>query len=187
MKPLLSYSGKTLFFWLFVETGEARRQWEWHALVTNLTDEPWTIGPLYRERGDCENLFDEMKNQWGWCGFTVRNLTASAIMAALVATVANWWNAFARLGEEGAHREVATSRPLLQQTVGKLTRHAGRTELTLFVGGRPESKRLYRQIETAIESTATQLGPDRRWRALLLHAMRAYGPFPDAEPPLMGD
>lgn len=33
----------------------------------------------------------------------------------------------------------------------------------------------------------TQLGPDRRWRALLLHAMRAYGPFPDAEPPLIGD
>ena len=90
---------------LFVETGEARRQWEWHALVTNLTDEPWTIGPLYRERGDCENLFDEMKNQWGWCGFTMRNLTASAIMAALVATVANWWNAFAWLGKEGAHHE----------------------------------------------------------------------------------
>lgn len=108
-------------------------------------------------------------------------------MAALVATVANWWNAFSRLGEEGAHREAATSRPLLQQTVGKLTRHAGRTELTLFVGGRPESKRLYRQIEAAIESTATQLGTDRRWRALLLYAMRAYGPFPDAEPPLLGD
>lgn len=58
---------------------------------------------------------------------------------------------FARLGEDGAHREATPSRPLLQQTVGKLTRYAGRTELTLFVGGRPETKRLFRQIETAIE------------------------------------
>ena len=172
---------------LFVGTREAPRQWEWYALVTDLTEEPLTVGALYRERGDCENVFDELKNQWGWCGFTVRDLAASAIMAALVATVANWWNAFDRLGEDGAHREATTSRPLLQQTAGKLTRHAGRTELTLFVGGRPETKRLYRRIETAIAATATQLGPERRWRALLLHAMRAYGPFPDAEPPLMGD
>ena len=96
-------------------------------------------------------------------------------------------NAFVRLGEDGAHREATTSRPLLQQMVGKLTRYAGRTELTLFGVGRSETKRLFRQIETAIESTATQLGPERRWRALLLYAMRAYGPFPNAEPPLIGD
>jgi hypothetical protein len=25
---------------------------------------------LYRDRGDCENAFDELKNQWGWGGFT---------------------------------------------------------------------------------------------------------------------
>ncbi len=123
----------------------------------------------------------------GGGGFTVRSLTASAIMAALVATVANWWNAFARLAGEGGHREATTSRPLLQETVGKLTRHAGRTELTLFVGGRPEARDAFRQIEEAVAATATQLDPDRRWRALLLHAMRAYGPFPDADPPMMGD
>ena len=170
---------------LFVEPGPPSRQWEWYALATSLSDSPWTVGALYRDRGDCENVFDEMKNQWGWCGFTVRSLAASAVMAALVAVVANWWNAFARLAEDGSHREATTSRPLLQQTVGKLTRHAGRSELTLFVGGRPEARRVYGQIEEAIASTATQLGPDRRWRALLLHAMRSYGPFPDSDPPLM--
>ncbi len=50
---------------LFVETGEPRRSWEWYALVTDLADSPWTVGALYRERGDCENVFNELKNQWG--------------------------------------------------------------------------------------------------------------------------
>jgi hypothetical protein len=33
--------------------------------------------PLYRDRADCENSFDELKNQWGWGGFTTRDLKRS--------------------------------------------------------------------------------------------------------------
>jgi hypothetical protein len=33
-----------------------------------------TLGQLYRDRADCENAFDELKNQWGWGGFTMRDL-----------------------------------------------------------------------------------------------------------------
>jgi hypothetical protein len=29
---------------------------------------------LYRDRGDAENVFDELKNQWGWGGFTTQDL-----------------------------------------------------------------------------------------------------------------
>ena len=35
-----------------------------------------TLGQLYRDRGDCENAFDELKNQWGWGGFTTHDLEA---------------------------------------------------------------------------------------------------------------
>ena len=37
---------------------------------SSLNDELLTLGHLYRDRGDCENAFDELKNQWGWGGFT---------------------------------------------------------------------------------------------------------------------
>jgi hypothetical protein len=37
---------------------------------TSLTDEILTLGQLYRDRADAENVFDELKNQWGWGGFT---------------------------------------------------------------------------------------------------------------------
>ena len=32
------------------------------------------LSQLYRDRGDCENNFDEFKNQWGWSGFTTHKL-----------------------------------------------------------------------------------------------------------------
>jgi hypothetical protein len=32
------------------------------------------FGQLYRDRGDEENVFDEMKNQWGWGGYTTHDL-----------------------------------------------------------------------------------------------------------------
>ena len=40
--------------------------YEWHALVTDLDMDARDVLPLYRERGECENIFDEMKNQCGW-------------------------------------------------------------------------------------------------------------------------
>jgi hypothetical protein len=33
-------------------------------LVTSLDNEILTMGQLYRDRADCENTFDELKNQW---------------------------------------------------------------------------------------------------------------------------
>jgi len=37
-------------------------------LVTNLDDDLPSLFQHYRDRADCENNFDELKNQWG-CGF----------------------------------------------------------------------------------------------------------------------
>ena len=52
----------------FAEVGPDREVWEYAGLVTSRDDEILTLGQLYRDRGDCENTFDELKNQWGWGG-----------------------------------------------------------------------------------------------------------------------
>ncbi len=53
----------------FVEIGEATEVYEYSVLVTSLDEETVAFGQLYRDRGDGENIFDEMKNQWGWGGY----------------------------------------------------------------------------------------------------------------------
>ena len=57
----------------FTEIGPDLDVWEYAALVTSLDDEILTMGQLYRDRADCENTFDELKNQWGWGGFTTQD------------------------------------------------------------------------------------------------------------------
>jgi hypothetical protein len=64
-------------------------------LVTSLDAQAFptqVIPKHYRDRADAENCFDELKNQWGWNGFTSRRLASSRIMANLVALFYNWWN-----------------------------------------------------------------------------------------------
>jgi hypothetical protein len=46
----------------FVEIDGGREVWEYAVLVTSLGSEILTIGQLYRDRADCENSFDELKN-----------------------------------------------------------------------------------------------------------------------------
>ena len=44
-------------------------------------------GQLYRDRADCENVFDELKNQWGWGGFTTQDLHRCRLLVGTVALV----------------------------------------------------------------------------------------------------
>ena len=50
----------------FVEIGAATEVYEYSVLVTSLDEATEAFGQLYRDRGDGENIFDEMKNQWGF-------------------------------------------------------------------------------------------------------------------------
>ena len=69
--------------------------------------------------------FDELKNQWGWGGFTTQDLARCLLMARLVARVYNWWTLFVRLAHPHKHFEVIVSRPLLLHGVATQTKHAG--------------------------------------------------------------
>jgi hypothetical protein len=115
----------------FIETEDGIRKYEYQVLVTSLGDELLTIAQHYRDRGDCENCFDELKNQWGWGGFTTHDLHRCQIVSRLVALVYNWWSLFARLINPDQHHEAITSRPLMLQAIGRKTTHAGQTTVTV--------------------------------------------------------
>lgn len=121
--------GQGELFWADPKDGTA--VWEFGVLVTSLDLEIRSLAQLYRDRGDSENPFDELKNRWGWAGFTTHDLKRCQIMARLIALVYNWWTLFGRLADPDHHREALTSRPLLLHGIARQTRHAGQTRLTV--------------------------------------------------------
>jgi hypothetical protein len=115
----------------FIETEDGIRKYEYQVLVTSMQDEILTMAQHYRDRGDSENCFDELKNQWGWGGFTTKDLQRCRIISRLVALVYNWWSLYTRLLNPDKRHEAITSRPLMLESVGKKTSHAGQTTVTI--------------------------------------------------------
>ena len=159
--------------------GGKREVWEYAALVTSLDSEILTLGQLYRSRADCENAFDELKNHWGWGGFTTQDLKRCRLLAASVALIYNWWSLFVRLADPDQHREVITSRPLLLQAIARKTQHAGRTTLLVSSthGEQQVARRAYLRIARFFASwraKAEQLDAVQRWYRILSEALRKY-------------
>ena len=113
------------------KTGKQVTGYEYAVLVTNLDHDILALGQIYRDRADAENAFDELKNQWGWGGFTTHDLRRCQLSARAVALIYNWWSLFVRLANPEARREAITSRPWLMSLVGRRTEHAGQTTITL--------------------------------------------------------
>ena len=63
--------------------------YEYAVLVTSLDDEVATLAQHYRDRADAENNFDELKNQWGWAGFTTQDLKRCRVLAGAQALIYN--------------------------------------------------------------------------------------------------
>ena len=53
---------------------DADPMWEYTVLVSDIRYPLEAIAQLYRDRCDCENGFDELKNQWGLGGFTTQDI-----------------------------------------------------------------------------------------------------------------
>jgi hypothetical protein len=103
------------------EVQEDAQLWEYTVLVTDVDYALGAIGQLYRDRCDCENGFDELKNQWDWGGFTTQDMHRSELTARAVALVYNWWSWYVRAANPQVRREALTSRPLLLAAVGRAT------------------------------------------------------------------
>ena len=56
-----------------MRNGKLRRRNETSRLLTNLKENLLTLLQLYRQRANVENAYDELKNQWGWGGFTTQD------------------------------------------------------------------------------------------------------------------
>jgi hypothetical protein len=173
----------------FGEAEAGKELWEYAALVTSLDSEMLTLGQLYRDRADCENVFDELKNQWGWGGFTTQDLHRCRLLARTVALVYNWWSLFARLAGPGHHREALTSRPLLLSAIAQRTRHAGQVTLSISSshGMRDKARRAYVRIAgflAQIRQNAEQLDPLAKWYRILSEALRHFLHGRQLQPPL---
>jgi hypothetical protein len=154
-------------------------EYEYVVLVTDLVENLWTILLLYRQRADVENAYDELKNQWGWGGFTTRDLLRCQIAARMVALVYNWWNLFVRCAQPARAREAITSRPLLLHAVGRIVQSGRQTvlRLTSHHAQAAEVQKTLTRLSVFLSgllNAAEQLKPEERWRRIW---ERILGPF----------
>lgn len=157
---------------LFIDENEPISAYEYAVLVCNTDYGLQSIGQLYRDRADCENGFDEIKNQWGWGGYSTQDMARCALSCQAVALIYNWWSWYVRLAQPKARMEAITSRPKLLNALGRMTRHGGqnRIVLTLMHASAQEIKRLVANVRAGlqhVQQTAPQLPAQARWRTLM--------------------
>jgi hypothetical protein len=166
------------------QTGEL---YEYAVLVTSLEEEVLGIAQLYRDRAEAENVLDELKNQWGWTGFTTHDHQRCQILARIVALIYNWWSLFTRLAIPNRHTEATTSRPLLLHGIARQTRHGKQTTLTI-TSSHAQAKAIRGALEAVsqllqrLRQTAEQLTSRQRWRLLLRFIFRDWLKNQPAEP-----
>lgn len=153
---------------------DAARMWEFTVLVMDADYPLESVAQLYRDRCDCENGFDELKNQWGLSGFTTQDLARCQTTARIGALVYNWWSWYCRAAHPGGRLEAVTSRPLLLAAVGTAARHAGQTQLYLtpLHADTGTIRRLVANVRAALElarGIAEQFQQRTPWGALLRH------------------
>ena len=163
----------------FTEVTDEVTVYEYAVLVTSLEDEILTIAQYYRDRADCENSFDELKNHWGWGGFTTQDLKRCRFMARMTALVYDWWSLFVRLADPHQHTESMTSRPLLLHAPARLTRHGRQTCVTIshVHADAPWVERACRNLSAffqELRTTAEQLNSAQKWRRVLSRALVKY-------------
>jgi hypothetical protein len=163
--------------------------WEYAVLVTNSDYDLEGIGQLYRDRADCENGFDELKNQWGWGGYTTQDLERCNLSARAVALIYNWWSWYVRLAHPKTRLEAITSRPMLLAGVARLTQHAGQARLllTLTHAAGDHIKAMIANIRMGLDTvlaSAPQLTKPERWNVLVRYIVaKIIAAKPKNQPP----
>jgi hypothetical protein len=138
---------------------------EFEAYVTSLPQtqvNAWQMIDLYRKRADTENVFDEIKNQWGFAGFCSRSLRVTELAARLLLLTYNLWNLFLRLMRPDKHLEAITSRKWFLLIAARLVKSSRQRTLHVAVSGAwwQELKDGYQRVSNWIKRTAPQLKPE---------------------------
>lgn len=173
----------------FIESAIPTARFEYAVLVTSTAYDIFALAQLYRDRADAENNFDELKNQWGWGGFTTQDLARCRLIARTVALTYNWWTLFVRLAQPHKHFEAISSRPLLLHGVATQTRHGGQTRLTITSTHAKQAKIQAVLVNLAVfldhlKSTAKQLTGAQRLRVILNRAFAKFMPT-TTDPPIL--
>jgi hypothetical protein len=143
---------------------------EFAVYVTSLPLEynAWSIQDLYRDRADCENVFDELKNQWGFNGFSAKSRATTELAARLTLLVYNLWTLFVRFIIPQHHTEAKKGRRWFLIIAARLVQSGRQKEIQVSIrGGWAEQlKAGYTRLHDWIRTTAPQLkytfeqGPD---------------------------
>ena len=132
--------------------------------VTNLAPGDATleqIALLYAQRADTENVFDELKNQWGFRGFCSGKAVVTEMAARLVLLTYNLWTLFTRLMglNPGYHSEAVKSRRDFLLMAAQLV--ASGRQRTVRLAGKADwwnvLKGCYERLRTWLATTAPQL------------------------------
>ena len=154
-------------------------EYEYQVLVSNLDEELLSVSGLYAQRADVENIYDELKNQWGWGGFTTKDLLRCQVAARNVALVYNWWNLFVRCAEPERPREAVTSRPLLLCAVGRLV-ESGRQVVLRLTSAHAEAARAQELLSglslflSGLLNSAEPLDAPARWARMWERILRPW-------------
>ena len=136
---------------------------QYQAYVTNLRAEQADSSQVvlcYRKRGDSENVFDELKNQWGFEGFSSCKAVVAESASRLMLIVYNLWSLFVRvLSDRDGHTEAVTSRYELLMLPGRLVKSSRQKRVKLSVSRKLKAslKAAYTRLEQWLNATAPQL------------------------------
>jgi hypothetical protein len=138
-----------------------RRKHEFAVYVTNLpeTYNGWQIQQLYRERADAENVFDELKNQWGFSGFCAKSRATTELAARLMLVVYNLWTLFVRFIVPHKHTEAKRGRRWFLVIAARLVQSGRQKEVQISVSGgwAVMMRDGFTRLHEWIRSTAPQL------------------------------
>jgi len=132
--------------------------------VTNLEKSeatPEQIALLYAGRADTENVFDELKNQWGFRGYCSQRAVVSELAARRVLLTCNLWSLFTRLLglTPGHHSEAVTSRRDFLFLAAQVVESGRQRVVKLAVKSEwwAVLKACYERLRTWLATTAPQL------------------------------
>lgn len=119
----------------------------------------WQVIELYRQRADAENVFDELKHQWGLNGFCCHKRNATALAARLGLLIYNLWHLFLRLLEPDRHVESAGGRRWFLLIVARLVQSGRQKTLQVSVSGQwwEQLRAGYQRVSAWLAATAPQL------------------------------
>ena len=123
------------------------------------------ITDLYQQRADCENIFDELKNQWGLSGFCSHQAHVTELAARLTLLSYNLWSLFVRFFSGKSHQEAKTSRRDYLLHASQLVETARGKILLMTINDElwKKIREGYNRLQIWLKATAPQLELKSNW------------------------